>query len=76
VSDFVRVNHPVFGHFSTRRPEIWGGEATDEKAVDVNGKPLPAKPRTSVAKKAADSKSKSPTPGAKSATSPERGNAS
>lgn len=51
--EFVRVNHPIFGHFSTRKPEVWGGEVTDDKAVDVNGKPLPAKPRISKAKPAA-----------------------
>lgn len=42
---FVRVNHPIFGHFSTRKPAVWGGEVTAEEAVDANGKPLPAKPR-------------------------------
>lgn len=67
MSDFVRVKHPIFGHFSTRKPEVWGGDVTDDPAVDGNGKPLPSKPRTSVAKKAAESKSKSRS-GAESAT--------
>jgi hypothetical protein len=71
MSDFVRVKHPIFGHFSTRKPDVWGGEVTDEKAVDANGKPLPAKPRVSVAKKA--SVSKTPTNGAEPATTPEEG---
>lgn len=75
MSEFVRVKHPVFGHFSTRKPEVWGGEVTDEPAVDVNGKPRPAKPKTSVAAKAAESKKKTSTPGAEPAATPEEGSA-
>jgi hypothetical protein len=77
VSDFVRVKHPLFGHFSTRRPDAWkDAVVTDEPATDVNGKPLPAKPKTSVATKAAEKKSKTPTNGAEPATTPEEGSAS
>lgn len=72
---FVRVKDPIFGHFSTRKPGVWkDAEVTDDPAVDVNGKPLPAKPRVSVAKKAAASKTS--TNGDEHATTPERGNAS
>lgn len=75
MSDFVRVKHPIFGHFSTRKPGVWeGAEVTDDPAVDVNGKPLPAKPRVSVATKKAAA-SKSPTNGAEPATTPEEGSA-
>jgi hypothetical protein len=73
VSDFVRVKHPIFGHFSTRKPDLWGGEVTDDPAVDANDKPLPAKPKVSVAKKAAEKKSNTPTNGAESATTPKEG---
>lgn len=66
MSDFFRVKHPVFGHFSTRKPDVWGGEVTDDDATDVNGKPLKAKPKTSVAAKAAEKKN-TPTPGAEPA---------
>lgn len=75
MSDFVRVKHPIFGHFSARRPDVWGGEITDEKAVDGDGKPLRAKPKTSVAVKAAEKKSKTPTNGVEPATTPEEGSA-
>jgi hypothetical protein len=72
MSDFQRVKHPIFGHFSARRPAVWGGEITQDEAVDVNGKPLRAKPKTSVSAKAAEQK-KTPTNGAEPATTPEEG---
>lgn len=76
MSDFVRVKHPIFGHFSTRKPDVWGGDVTDDPAVDTNGKPLPAKPKISVAlKKATGSKKNTPTNGAEPATTPEEGSA-
>lgn len=73
MSEFVRVKHPIFGHFTTSKPDVWGAEVTGDPAVDVNGKPLPAKPRVSVAKKASEKKSTTPTNGAESATTPEEG---
>lgn len=72
---FVRVKHPIFGHFSTRKPEVWGGDVTDDPAVDGNGKPLPAKPKVSVSAKRATA-SKTHTNGAEPATSPKEGHAS
>lgn len=48
MNEFVRVKHPLFGHFSTRSPELWGGEVTEDPAVDGNGKPMLAKPRLNV----------------------------
>lgn len=74
--EFVRVKHPVFGHFSTRSPEVWGAEVIDEDGADSNGDPLPAKPKVSVAKKATGKKN-TPTTGAEPADpTPEEGSAS
>lgn len=75
MSDFVRVKHPIFGHFSTRKPGVWkDAVVTDEPAVDGNDRPLRAKPKTSVATKAAE-KRKTPTPGVEPAVTPEEGSA-
>jgi hypothetical protein len=70
VSDFVRVKHPLFGEYSTRRPTV-EVEVIDKPAVDASGRPLPAKPKTSVATKAAASKS--PTGGEPATKNPEEG---
>lgn len=70
--DFVRVKHPIFGEYSARRPNLDQVEVIDKPAVDAAGRPLRAKPKTSVAAKAAEKKN-TPTNGAESATTPEEG---
>lgn len=52
MSEFVRVKHPIFGEYSARRPNLNEVEVIDKPAVDSNGRPLPAKPKVSVASKA------------------------
>lgn len=71
MSDFVRVKHPLFGEYSARRPNLNEVEIVDKPAVDANGRPLPAKPKVSIASKATE-KSKTPTNGAEPAATPEK----
>ena len=63
MSDFDRVKHPLFGEYRARGTKLKEVEVIDKRAVDANGRPLPAKPKTSAASKAAESKSKSSTNG-------------
>lgn len=74
--EFVRVKHPIFGEFSARRPNLDEVQVLDKPAVNTSGRPLPGKPKTSVAAKAAENKSKTPTNGAEPATTPEEGSES
>lgn len=60
--DFKRVKHPLFGEYSARRPNLDEVEVIDKPAVDVNGRPLPAKPKVSVASKAAANKNEVASP--------------
>ncbi len=71
-SDFVRVKHPLFGEYSARRPDLSKVELLNKPAVDRNGKPLPAKPKTTVAALAA-AKKKTPNNGGELAKNPEEG---
>lgn len=79
MSDFVRVKDKATGHEYSTSHVTDNHEVLDKRAVDANGRPLPAKPKTTVAKKASASKaapSSEPTNGAESATTPEEGSAS
>ncbi len=67
----VRVKHPLFGEYTARRPNLSEVEIVDKRAVDANGRSLPAKPKVSAASKAAE-KSKTPTNGAEHAATPEK----
>lgn len=53
MADFVRVRDKRTGHEYSVRHVTKNHEVLDKKAVNANGKPLPAKPKTSIAKKAA-----------------------
>lgn len=73
MSDFVRVKDKVTGdEYSARRPNLSLVDVLDKPAVDRNGRPLPQKPKTSVAAKVAEQK-KTPTNGAEPAKTPEEG---
>lgn len=72
MSDFVRVRHPLFGEYSTRRPNLNEVEVIDKRAVDASGRPLPAKPKTSVTPKAAEKKN-DPNGGEPANKNPEEG---
>lgn len=63
--DFKRVKHPLFGEYSARNPDPAAVEILDKPAVDRNGHPLPAKPKVSVASKAAANKNEVASPTAK-----------
>lgn len=71
--EFKRVKHPLFGEYSTASPIVGDMQVVDKPATYANGRPLPAKPKVSVAKKAADSRTPTPTNGAESAATPEEG---
>lgn len=76
MSQFQRVKDKETGEeLSVRRPNPKRFDLLDKPAVDRYGRRLPNKPKTSVAAKAAESKSKSPTNGAESAKTPEEGQA-
>lgn len=76
MSDFVRVKDKTTGHeFTVRHPDLSKVAVIDKPAVDRNGRPLEAKPKTSVAAKAAEKKSKTSTPGAEPAASSQEGSA-
>ena len=72
MSDFVRVRHPLFGEYSVRRPNLKEVEVIDKPAVDSNGRPLRAKPKTAVAAKAAEKKN-DPNGGEPANKNPEEG---
>jgi len=56
--EFVRVRDKDTGHeYSVVHVQDHHEVLKDKKAVDANGRPYPAKPKTSVAKKATASKS-------------------
>ena len=49
MSDFVGVKDKTTGHeFSVRHPNLAKVTVIDERAVDVNGRPLPATPKAPV----------------------------
>lgn len=55
--DFTRVKDKITGHeFSVRWPNPDQHDVLDKDAVDANGDPLPPKPKTSAATKAAEKK--------------------
>ena len=68
--EFLRVKHPLFGEYSVRRPNPHDVEIIDKPAVDSDGRPLPAKPKTTVATRAAAKKT---TTGSEPAQNPEEG---
>lgn len=78
VSDFQRVKDKATGEqLSVRNPNLDRFEVLEGKAaVDRYGRRLPNKPKTSVATKATESKSKTPTNGVEPAATPEEGSAS
>ena len=50
MSDFQRVKDKATGHeYSARRPNPEKVTVLDKDAVDLNGRPLPAKPNVSAA---------------------------
>lgn len=69
MAEFVRVKDKETGHEYTTARVLDKHEVLDKRAVDVNGRALPAKPKTSVAKKASASK----TTGGEPAENPEEG---
>jgi hypothetical protein len=73
----VRVKHPLLGEFNVRRPY---GDLTeiDKPATHPGGEEIPAKPKTTVAKKAAATAKKAdPTPnGGEPASDPKEGSIS
>lgn len=74
MSEFQRVKSKATGHeYTARRPNPDKVDVLDKRAVDAAGRPLRAKPKTSVAAKA---KAKNtPTNGTEPATTPEEGSA-
>lgn len=54
MTNFVRVKDKATGHeYSVRHPNPAKVEVLDTPAVDRNGRPLPAKPKTSVTEQVA-----------------------
>lgn len=73
MSEFVRVKDKTTGHeYSVRRPDPKRVDVLDKPAVDRNGKPLPAKPKTTVAAVASAKKKTTPN-GGEPAETPEEG---
>lgn len=74
MSEFKRVKHPILGEYSARRPGD-DVQVVDKPAADSYGRPLPAKPKTTVAKKAAASAKKAETTpnGGEPASDPKEG---
>lgn len=70
MTEFFRVKHPLFGEYSVRCPNPHDVEIIDKPAVDSDGRPLPAKPKTTVADMAA---AKQSTTGSEPALNPEEG---
>lgn len=72
----IRVKHPVLGEFNVRR--VYGDLVeVDKPATHPGGEEIPAKPKTSVAKKAAASAKKAETTpnGGEPATNAQEGSA-
>lgn len=60
MSEFQRVKDKFTGHeFSVRYPDPQQHEVIDKDAVDLNGDPLPAKPKTNVGSERAKPKHES-----------------
>lgn len=75
MSAFVRVKDKTTGdEYSARKPNLEKVDVIDKDAVHKgNGRPLPAKPKTSVAKQAPAKKSTTPTGGEPATQDPEEG---
>lgn len=74
MADFQRVRDKNTGHEYSVRHVTDDHEVIDKRAVDHNGRPLPAKTKTSVAKKAAAKKAASSSAtGGEPAENPEEG---